>query len=163
MLQCWHPVPDLRPPFSALVMAIEEMMDTEKAGLYIDLNFDKQDQYWMSVSELGDSDSDAEPEVPFEETHLQRVLFREGNVHASMMGIAQRALRLSGAFSEEVENDPLLMQASNVPHPSLTEMQLQNGHPSGLQGTDLGMGNGRLSINGGTIPIDHRGEEMTSV
>jgi hypothetical protein len=159
MLECWHPVPDLRPPFSALVVAIEEMMDTEKAGQFIDLSFDNQDQYWISASDLGDSDSDAEPEAIFEEEHLQRVLFREGNVDASTLGIAKRALRLSGA--EELESVPLPMQTCNAPHPSLTQMQIQNGHLSGLQGTEPGMGNGRLSANGGSIPIDHTGEELT--
>ena len=77
MLQCWHPERYRRPPFSALVTAIDQMMDTQKANLYVDLAYN---QYWMSTSELGDSDSDAEPEVPFQESQLQQVTFSKDKV-----------------------------------------------------------------------------------
>ena len=150
MLQCWHPDPDQRPSFSSLVAAVDAMMNTQKAGLYVDLNFDSHGQYWMSVSELGDSDSDAEPDIPFQETHLRQSSFaQKGSENGTTLGIAKQALKLSGVNEEEIENDPFLRQVSNKSCYSPSEHALaENGVSMKMNGATQRQENGNTTGNG---------------
>ncbi|XP_065826081.1 uncharacterized protein [Oscarella lobularis] len=128
MVRCWHPEPDERPRFSALVSALDQMLNADDHDAFVNLNIASATQYWMSASDLSDADSDAEPEVPFQDTHLRQFSFDEPNT-SSLLGIALKAMRTDeDAFLPRVPDSAAEYTEMNRSTPIEDETSLQNGY-----------------------------------
>jgi serine/threonine protein kinase len=158
MMKCWRSDPETRPSFSTLTTEVDRLMTTETPDAHVDLNFDTHDQYWLSVSELGDSDSDDELDIPFQDinTHLEQILFTEGS--AKSLGTDKQSLSPTRMPKQCVKEGISRDRLQGHEHSSNKVFQfqgdhatMQNGHSSPASngfGVHPGVENGRVPING---------------
>ena len=104
------------------------MLNADDHDAFVNLNIASATQYWMSASDLSDADSDAEPEVPFQDTHLRQFSFDEPNT-SSLLGIALKAMRTDeDAFLPRVPDSAAEYTEMNRSTPIEDETSLQNGY-----------------------------------
>ena len=148
MIQCWHPDAEMRPLFSVLVTALDKMLEAEQPNLYVDLNFSATNPFWMSISELSEADSDTEPEVPFQETHLRQVSFDEGNDPNSVLSIALRAVRDSVVVTAPpIDDDTFLPHVDQDGYVEPSELINALGNRNGIESN----GDRRIPQNGHSL------------
>ncbi|XP_065826077.1 uncharacterized protein [Oscarella lobularis] len=148
MIQCWHPDAEMRPLFSVLVTALDKMLEAEQPNLYVDLNFSATNPFWMSISELSEADSDTEPEVPFQETHLRQVSFDEGNDPNSVLSIALRAVRDSVVVTAPpIDDDAFLPHVDQDGYVEPSELINALGNGNGIESN----GDRRIPQNGHSL------------